>query len=106
MRLMQLDSHGSDDAEVAAAAPYCPEQLGLLIRPDGHAMHACHHHFDAKQVVCCQAVQTVNRAIAAAQGQAGDADLTAVAQRRNQPLGAGGGSYVLEPCTTLDDCGP
>jgi hypothetical protein len=103
---MQLDSHGGDDTEVAAAAPYCPEQLGLLIGTGRHASPVRKYHLGSKQVVCCQAVQTVKRAIAATQGQAGDADRTAAAQRCDQPVGVSGGGHVLKPCPTLDGCDP
>jgi hypothetical protein len=101
---MQLDPQVGDDAEVAAAAAYCPEELGLLIGTGRHAPPVPAHYFGTKQVVRCQAVPTVKRSIAAAQSQAGHADRTAVAQRRNQTMGTSGGGQVLDRCPTGDSC--
>ena len=62
------------------------------------------HHLGAKQVVRCQAVETIKRSIAAAQGQAGRADGTAVAQRRNQTVGSSGGGHVFDLRSTEEGC--
>src|SRR5438132_12157928 len=88
------------------AAPYCPEQLGLLLGTGRHARPIGEHHLDAKQVVRCQAVLTVKRTIAAAQGQAGNTDLTAMAERRNQTVGISGRGHVLDLRPTGDGCYP
>lgn len=73
-RLMQLNPQGGDDAEVAAAAPYCPEQLGLLIGTGRHAPPVREHDIGVKQVVRCQVARPLrdwmwsyNRNAAAAQ---------------------------------------
>ena len=103
---MQPDPQGGDDAEVTAAAPYCPEQLGLLIVTGRHAPPVREHHLGPKQVIRCQAVLTVERAIAAAQGEASHADFTTVAQCRNQTVETSGGSHVLDLRPPGDNCDP
>jgi hypothetical protein len=103
---MQLDPQGGDDAEATAAAPYCPEQLGLLIRTGRHAPPVREHHLGPRQLVRCRAVLTVERAIAAAQGEASHADFTIVAQCRNQIVETSGGSHVLDLCSTGDSAEP
>jgi hypothetical protein len=82
MLLMQLDPQGGDHAEVAAAAAYCPEQVGLLIGTGRYSPPVREYHFGAKQAIYRQAVQAIESAIAATQGQAGEAASTAVAQCR------------------------
>ena len=70
---MEADAQGGHDAEVAAAAQR-PEQVGLRVRAGGHAPPVRRHHFGAKQVVRSEAAGAAERAVAAAQAQAGHAD--------------------------------
>jgi hypothetical protein len=53
------------------------------------------HDFGAEQVVRGEAAGPAERAVAAAQAQAGHADRAAVAHGREQVVSAGGGGYVL-----------
>ena len=99
---MEADAQGGHDAEVAAAAAQRPQQVGLRVGAGGHAPPVRQHDFGAEQVVRRQAAGTAERAVAAAQAQAGHADRAAVAHCRDQAVGAGGGGHILGPGAARD----
>jgi hypothetical protein len=99
---MEADAQRGHDAEVAAAAAQRPEQVGLRVGTGCHAPPVRQHDFGAEQVVRSEAAGAAERAVAAAQGQAGHADGAAVAHCRDQVVGAGGGGHVLGPGAARD----
>ena len=99
---MEADAQGGHDAEVAAAAAQRPQQIGLRVGAGGHAPPVRQHDFGAEQVVRSEAARAAERAVAAAQAQAGHADRAAVAHCRDQVVGAGGDGYVLGPGAAPD----
>ena len=75
-----------DDAEVAAAAPDCPEEVGVgvLVRLDDGAVDR--DHLDADQVVAREAEAADQEADAAAESQAADAGRAERAAGGGQPV--------------------
>jgi hypothetical protein len=101
-RRTEADAQGGHDAEVAAAAAQGPVQVGLRVGTGCHAPPVRQHDFGAEQVVRRQPASTTEGAVAAPQGQAGHADRAAVAQCRDQAMGAGGDGHILGPGATCD----
>ena len=100
---VQPELEAGHDAEVAAAAPDRPEQVGMvgLVGDDDPAVGR--HHLDRQERVDRQAVFAHEPADPATEGQPGDADAAGVPERRGQTvLGSGcgvlaGGQARLRP---------
>ena len=75
-----------DDAEIAAAAPERPEQVGILGRADRHQLAAGGNHFKGHDIVAGRPVATHQPADAAPQGQPGDPGFRDNAKRHGQPM--------------------
>ena len=83
---MQPEDEGRDDAEVAAAAPDRPVQVGVLVAGGAHALAACQHQLRLEQVVDRQSALAGQVADAAAQGEAADPGGGDDPARRREPV--------------------
>jgi len=108
---MQLDAHGGHHAEVPAAAPQRPEQLGFAGGIDLHPPPVLEDDVSADQVVQGKAEPAGQRAVAAGQDLPGHADAPghpddggqAVPGRGVGDLGRGGtAGDGGDPCPRVD----
>ena len=84
--LVQAEREPGDDAEVAAAAAERPEQVGVLVAVGGADLAVRGDDLDLLEVVDRPAEAARQVAEAAAEGQAGDADLGDEAEHGRQPV--------------------
>ena len=99
---MQAKFEAGDDAEIAAAATHCPEEVGILVGVRGLHLARCGHDLDGHQVVHGEAPFAAQIAHASAQRQPGDAGVGHVAGRRDQAEKLRLTVDVGEPRTALD----
>jgi hypothetical protein len=78
---MQTEAHGGHDAEVAAAAAQCPEQLRIIVAAGDNDASISEHDLSGQQIVECQAEAADQWPVAAAQREPGHADGAACAGR-------------------------
>ena len=90
------EGEAGDDAEVAAATPQRPEQVGMRVRGDLDYLAAGQDELQGDEVVAGQAVLAGEPADAAAQRQAGHAGLGHDPGRDDEPVRRGGRVDVAE----------
>ena len=86
---LELEREVGDDAEVAAAAPQPPEQVGVLVLVGHHELAVGGDHVAGAEGVDGEAELAHEVADAAAQGQAADAGVADEAAGGGQPEGLG-----------------
>ena len=84
--LVQPEEERGDDAEVAAAAPDRPVQIGVLVGARAHALAACQHELRLEQVVDREPALAGQVADAAAEGEAADPGGRDDPARRREPV--------------------
>ena len=86
-----------DDAEVAAAAPQRPEQVGVLRRRRGHDLAGSQHDLELGKIVTGEPVLAGEPADAAAERKAGDARLGHDPGGHDHAERPGGRVHITEP---------
>ena len=99
---MESELEAGDHAEVAAAAPERPEEVGVLGRTGAHHLTGRGHDLGGLEIVHGHAVLAAEPAEAPAERQSGDAGGGVDTDRRGEPVGLGGGVEVRERGTALD----
>jgi hypothetical protein len=87
---VQPEGELGDDAEVAAAAAQCPEQVGVLTLAGGDDAAVGQHDLSGDQVVAGQAVRPIQVPDAAAEGESADTGGGDDASGGGQPVRNGG----------------
>ena len=87
---VEVELHGGDHAETAAAAAERPEQVGVLVAAGGADHAVGGDDLDRAQVVAAETVGAHHHAQPAAQGEAGDTGDRHLAAGGGQPVDLGG----------------
>ena len=86
---MRLELERGDDREAPATTAQRPEQLGLVIGVDAHALARGEHDLERAHVVAGQPIRPAQPAGPAAEREPGDADARGQAQHGSEPVLAG-----------------
>ncbi len=104
--LVQPEEEGGDDAEVAAAAPDRPVQVGVLLRTGAGPLAAGEHDLRLDQVVDREAALASQVAEAAAEREPADAGGRDDAARHRQPVLVGRGIHFAPGAAAADSRRP
>jgi hypothetical protein len=101
---MQGELERGHDAEVAAAAPQRPQQVGVLVRAGAHQLSVGGHELGGEQVVAGEPVLALEPARAAAQREPGHAGRGDAASGGGELVGLAG-AVDVGPGRTAADAG-